>query len=183
MPKLFHRITDLHAQADVVACRRYGVIEMSAGRLIDVRFRPWPKLASLPETRLIGRYQHTHCSGDRCRLYFNQPLGSLNYLSITYVISNRDTRFSTFRNALCVLEEIAEIKRSDAIICDLGNPRISDRLLDRWGWEPLKSSRWHRQFIKRFYGDFSSRVSVPQGMYASPRRVLAPIRALKPATA
>ncbi|MCG8583937.1 MAG: hypothetical protein MI757_04405 [Pirellulales bacterium] len=160
MPSFVQTITDPAASADIVRRRRYGVIEMADGKLTGIRFRPWPKLASLPEIRLVGRWQHARRGGDRCRLYFNQPLSAPNYLSLTYVVSNRDTTYATFRGAVCVLEQVAEIKRSDAILCDLGNPRISDRLLDRWGWEPLKQNRWHRQFIKRFYGDFSTRLKL-----------------------
>ena len=158
MPKLFQRITDLDRQADVVRRRRYGVIEMSEGHLSAVRFRPWPKIASLPEIRLLGRWHHRRLAGDRCWLYYNQPFTASNYLSLTYIVSARDTTLATVRGALCVLEEIAEIKQTGAIICDIGNQRISDRLLARCGWEPLESGRWHRQFIRRFYGDYSTRL-------------------------
>ena len=51
-----------------------------------------------------------------------------------------------------LLNEIARIKRSDAILCDAWNSRMSPRVLHRWGWEPHTSSRWHRNYIKRFYG-------------------------------
>ena len=161
MPVYFQQITDLAAQADRVRRHRYGVIEMSEGRLVGVRFRPWPKLVSLPEIRLLGRLHHNRLAGDRCWLYFNQPLTANNYLSLTYVVSSRDATLATFRGSLCVLEEIAEIKRSDAILCDVGNQKISDRLLARWGWEPMRSSIWHRNFIKRFYGDYSTRLCSP----------------------
>jgi len=53
-----------------------------------------------------------------------------------------------------VLDEIARIKRSDALLTDASNLRISDRLLARWGWVPHTSSRWHRHHIKRFYGNY-----------------------------
>ena len=160
MLRPFYRITDLHASADIVRRRRFGVIEMVQGQFAALQFRPWPKFASLPEIRLAGRWQHARRAGDRCRLYFNQPISSSNFLALTYVVSNRDTTFATFRGALCVLEEIAEIKQSDAILCDLGNPRISQRLLDRWGWQPLTRTRFHRPFIKRFYGDYTSRLAI-----------------------
>jgi hypothetical protein len=169
MPLIFDRITDLAAEAGVVRRRRYGVIEVAAGKLVEVRFRPWPKLASLPEIRLVGRWQHARRAGDRCRLFYNQPLTASNYLSLTYIVSHRDTTLATFRGALCALEEIAEIKQSDAILCDLGNPRISDRLLARWGWEHFRTTSFHRQFIKRFYGDYSSRLVAPRQFFCAPR--------------
>ena len=50
----------------------------------------------------------------------------------------------------------ARIKRSDALLCDVASNRISDRLMRRWGWESHKPQRWHRNFIKRFYGQYPS---------------------------
>ena len=50
------------------------------------------------------------------------------------------------------LDRIAELKRTDAILCDAANLRISDRLLARFGWESHAPGRWSRNFIKRFYG-------------------------------
>ncbi len=143
-------IVDLDA-VEALERGRFGVIEMRAGRLERIRLRPWPKGASLVGVWL-GQRRHKRDSGDRCRLYYNQPWGSSNFLSLRYMASTRDCRLATFHGALVVLDEIARIKRSDAIVCDACNRRISDRLLARWGWEPHTSDRRHRHFIKRFYG-------------------------------
>ena len=56
------------------------------------------------------------------------------------------TSYATFRAALVVLDAIAELKRTDAIVCDAANMRLSDRLMERLGWEPHKPQRWHRNF-------------------------------------
>jgi hypothetical protein len=53
-----------------------------------------------------------------------------------------------------VLDEIARIKQTDAIVCDVRNARISDRLLRRWGWESHVPQSRRRHFIKRFYGEY-----------------------------
>ena len=50
------------------------------------------------------------------------------------------------------------MKQIDAIVCDAGNIRLSDRVMARLGWEPHKPQRWHRNFIRRFYGVYPSRV-------------------------
>jgi hypothetical protein len=73
-------------------------------------------------------------------------------LALTYVLSTRQCRLATFKGALDVLDEIARLKGTDALLCDAANSRISDRLLSRWGWQSHCPSRWHRNFIKRFYG-------------------------------
>ncbi len=151
MLRLFQTVVDLHA-ADVLRRGRFGMIETVDGRLSRIRLRPWPKGGSLLEARVWGRLWHERRSGNRCRLFYNQPWGSANFLTLRYVVSTRDCTLATFHGALVVLDEIARIKGSDAIVCDACNRRISDRLLARWGGEPHTSDRRHRNFIKRFYG-------------------------------
>ena len=154
MPQWFATITDLDAPAACEALRqgRYGVIETAGGRVVAVHLRPWPKLLSWPEiwpTR--GRY-HARGDADRCLLYYNQPRGYANFLALKYIVSTAGTSYATFRAALVELDRIAELKRSDALLCDAANTRLSDRLLARFGWEPHAPGRWRRNFIKRFYG-------------------------------
>ncbi len=133
---------------------RYGVIETREGRLWAIHLRAWPKVISALEADWLGRRYHDRRPGDRCLLYYNQPLGHSNYLALTFVLSHRDCTLATFRRSLAVLDEVARVKRSDAILCDAWNLRISDRLFARWGWQAHKPQRWHRNFIKRFYGAY-----------------------------
>ena len=99
-----------------------------------------------------GSRRHRERPGDRCLLYYNQPRRHPNFLALKYIVSHRDCTLATVQRRVDVLDEVARIKRSDAILCDVWNARISDRLLARWGWEPHSPSRWHRHYIKRFYG-------------------------------
>jgi hypothetical protein len=148
-------ITDIWQDRDRLLSRCHGVIEMRRERFVSLRLRRWPKLVSLPELILWGeRLQHRRQCGDRCLLYFNQPAAFPNFLALKYVVSNRGTTLKTFRGALVILDEIARLKGIDALLCDVANWRISRRLLHRWGWEPHRPSRWHRHYIKRFYGDW-----------------------------
>ena len=78
-------------------------------------------------------------------------------MALAYVIAERGASFATFRRAVTTLDEVARIKGSDGIVCDVSNVRISDRLMIRWGWEPHLESRWHRHYIKRFYGEYDER--------------------------
>jgi len=153
---LFETVIDLAAGADVIRRRRYGVIETAAGRLTAVRFRPFPKWANLLDVFWFGRWQHQsrRAGSDRCRLYFNQPRRFSNFLAVSYMVSGRGTRLETVYAALAALDEIARIKRTDALLADLINSRVSPRLLARQGWQPHKPSRWHRHYIKRFYGEY-----------------------------
>jgi hypothetical protein len=152
--KLFESVHDLRTGAPAVAERRYGVIEMRKGRLARIMLLPWPKLVSWPELWPVPWRYHLRGRADLCRLYYNQPRRFPNFLTLKYVVTTHGTGYRTFRGALTILDAVAAIKHSDAILCDVANARISDRLLARLGWEAHKPQRWHRNFIKRLYGKY-----------------------------
>ena len=129
-----------------------GAIEMIDGRLRAIHLRPWPKRSSVLEAYYWGRWLHRHRAGDRMLLYYAQPWGHANYLALRYAVSTRDCRLATLQGGLAILDEIARLKCSDAIFCDASNRRISERLMARWGWEPLGGRSSGRTFVKRFYG-------------------------------
>jgi hypothetical protein len=147
-------ITDFQVSRDQLRTGRYGVIETAAGSLRAVHLRRWPKLFSFSELWPVVFRFHARGEADRCLLYYNQPRLQPGFLALKYVVSTAGTTYQTFRASLTVLDAIAELKRSDAIVCDAANWRISDRLLARLGWEPLAPRRWHRNYIRRFYGQY-----------------------------
>ncbi len=151
---LTETITNLAAGRERLRTRRYGVIETRAGQLVAVYLRPWPKLLSLRELWPVGDRYHERGPADRCRLYYNQPRGSSNFLALKYVATTRGASYKTFLAALRTLDQIAQIKGTDALVCDAANSRLSDRFLARMGWQPHAPMRWRRNFIKRFYGKY-----------------------------
>jgi hypothetical protein len=154
----FETITDFDAGRERIRARRYGLIEMEQGRLRAVYLRPWPKLFSLLELWPVTMRHHARGEPDRCLLYYNQPRRMPNFLALKYIVSTEGTTYKTFRSSLVVLDAIAALKGTDAIVCDASNRRLSDRLLTRLGWEPHKPQRWHRNFIRRFYGTYPTAV-------------------------
>ncbi|MBN2475391.1 MAG: hypothetical protein JXB62_12340 [Pirellulales bacterium] len=148
---LFDIVTDLHEGEDLLRGRRYGVIEVVDGRFRRVVLRPFPKLISAPGILLCGGSYHRFFAGDRLWLYYNQPRRFPSFLALKYVVSARQTTMGSLSRALAVLDEIARIKQSDALLCDVGNWRITTKLIARWGWVPHCPSRWHRHYIKRLY--------------------------------
>jgi hypothetical protein len=146
----FERVTDLadEGQRGIVRRRRYGLIDMGGDGLRQIAFRPLPKLAG-PFDLPWGRLVHHSATGNRCWLYFNQPMGLEQFLALKFVVSTRRATLACFHGALEVLDEVARIKQIDAIVCDAAYWRISDRLLARWGWQPHKPQCWHRNYIKR----------------------------------
>jgi hypothetical protein len=151
---LFETVNNLADGAEVLRRRHYGLVEVADGRFRRVLLRPFPRVVSAPEIILLGGVYHSRRAGDRCLLYYNQPRRFPHFLALKYVVSARQTTLRTVTRALAVLDEIARLKRSDALLCDVGNWRISTRLLARFGWESHCPSRWHRHYIKRFYGEY-----------------------------
>src|SRR6476646_2662091 len=150
-------IGDLAAGCGRIRAHRYGVIETAGGQLLAIHLRPLPKLLAAPELLPLGPKYHQRGVADRCLLYYNQPRRMANFLALKYIVTTFGTSFRTFRAALVALDAIAEIKQIDAIVCDAANMRLSDRVMARLGWEPHKPQRWHRNFIRRFYGVYPSR--------------------------
>lgn len=145
----FATVTDLEQQRETIRRRRFGRIEISHGRLTAIRYRPWPMQASWWGVWFGRRVTHRSHPGDHCWLYFNQPWGSPDYLALPFIVSSRDACYATFREALSVLDRIAEIKRSAALVCEASNLRISHRLLQRFGWERHLEHSSRRHYIKR----------------------------------
>jgi hypothetical protein len=143
-------VIDLVEGAAALRAGRAGEIEIIGGQLHAIRLRRFARRVSLLESWLQGRWHHARRPGDCCRLYYHQPRQFPNFLALDYVVSTRGASFATFRRALTVLDEIARLKESDALLCDASNARISDRLLARWGWQSHAPMRWRRNFIKRF---------------------------------
>lgn len=154
MNLLSHKVDDLANDREAIRRGRYGMIEVASGRLQAVYLRPLPKLVSIFDVLVSGRLYHRLCSADRAFFFYNQPRRHSNYLSLTYVLSGRGCTLATLHEGLRTLDQVAEIKGSDALLCDAWNWRISQRLLARAGWEPHLKSRLHRHYIRRFYGAY-----------------------------
>ncbi len=153
-------IENHRAAEEAIRRRRYGVIETAAGRLVAIHFRLWPKLLAWPEIWPTGPVYHASGAPDRCLLYYNQPLRHSNFLALKYIVSTQDSSYATFRTALAALDGVARTKGSDALLCDAFNARLSERLMKRFGWQSHRPQRWHRNYVKRFYGSYPD-VQVP----------------------
>lgn len=132
-----------------------GVIMVESGELRAIRRRWWPRLVSGIEATWWAARRLKAAGRDECRLFWSAPRSAPGYLTLKYVWSGAGTRFGTFRTAVAALDQIAWLRRSEAIVCEVFNPRISNRLLVRWGWEQHLLLSGRRHWIKRFYGEWS----------------------------
>ena len=86
------------------------MIEIRGGEFKAIHLRPWPKLVSILGAMLGQRY-HRHARGDRLWLYYNQPRRHRQFLALKFVVSKRNTKWSSMLKALAVLDEIARMKK------------------------------------------------------------------------
>lgn len=131
---------------------RCGRIIMAAGELVEIQRLPWPMSASIVQAwwqNGFGRRQE-----DRCVLDYHQPLGMPTFLTLDYVRSGSRTCYKTFAGASHLLDEIARIRNSQAIVAHVTNTNISDRLLKRLGWERHLAHWRGRHWIKRFHDGY-----------------------------
>ncbi len=147
-------VRDVASNQDLLRRRRYGVIEAANGKFVKIQLKPWPKIASLMEAHWIRGMKSKRVQKDVCRIYFNQAIGHSNYLTLAYGESSLNSTLRTLFAAMDVLNQIAYIKRSDAILAEFTNPRISDRFLKRRDWEQYMEDQPKRHWIKRFYGTY-----------------------------
>ncbi|MCA9126699.1 MAG: hypothetical protein KDB22_06430 [Planctomycetales bacterium] len=145
-------VTNFTADRDLLVRRRAGKIVTQEGslRMVSGRWLPYcgNMLQFLWDTKLRTM------RGDRCELFYHQPLGSSEFITLSYTRSGATTSLATFYAATLVLDEIARLKGSKAIVCHVTNSRISDRLMARWGWQQHCLQWSGRHFIKRFYGEY-----------------------------
>lgn len=177
---MFHwpLITDLARDADELRRWRAGCIEVRGGLFVHVRRLAWSHRPSRWEALTVGRWLHTYRPGDCCRLYYHQPRSCPDFIALDYIQSSRDTSIASCRQALAVLDQVAMLKRSWGIVCDVSNLRISTRLLRRWGWEAHAPMSFRRNYIKRFVWP-----ELPQPMLARPHVESATIEQLLAAQA
>lgn len=146
-------VTRFSAQQNLLRRRQCGHIVVEHSRLVAIYARWWPYFGNLLQAACDQRCRHQM---DRCELYFHVPWTAPHFLTLSYIRSGIKTTPATVMAACKVLEEIAKLKNSVAIVSHITNDRISDRVMERWGWETHCPSLPGRHFIKRFYGKYPS---------------------------
>lgn len=136
----------------ILANRRAGKIVTCAGRLRCIQGRWWPYLGN--HLDVLWDSSIRSMQSDVCELYYHAPLACPRLLTLSYVRSGPKTSLSTFYAATLMLDEIARIKQTGAIVCNVTSGRLTDRLLRRWGWDEHCEGWTGRHFIKRLYGTY-----------------------------
>ncbi len=145
-------VTHIAVHGHQLKARRAGHIVVQHGQLVAVFGRWWPYLGNHLRAAWDQRFRQT--SEDHCELFYHTAISSPQFLTLSYLHSGEKTSVSSVYAATLVLDEIARLKSSLAIVCNVTNDRISDRALARWGWESHCHAWTGRHFIKRFYGEY-----------------------------
>lgn len=167
--------TSMATACSQVTAFRAGRILTKSGQLAAVQARWWPYRGNLwtgywearqrsdkfrevaikqVEGPKVDGPASMGSSQDWCELFYHQPWSSRDFISLAYVRAGLTTSISTLYLAAAALDQIARLKNSSAIVCHVTNDRISDRLLERWGWHRHCLHWSGRHFIKRFYGQY-----------------------------
>ena len=166
---LFEKILDVESNIAKLRQRRYGAIEVIDGQLQAVHLKPWPKVISAAEINLFGRRTHHKVPQDRCVLYYNQPWFHSNFLALKYILSNFGASYASFLRTTQILDQVAFIKKSAAIVCEASNIRLSGRLMNRLGWERHLPGSQRRHFIRRFYGEYPEHAKIASLHFSIPK--------------
>ena len=145
-------ITNWHLEGHRAASWTAGSILTREGHLVLAR-RTW---LSYKATRLrtIWDQWRRHGPPGTCELFFHKSRQQPEFLVLGYVKSERRATLSSLYCATLLLDEVARLQAAHAIVADVSNARLSDRLLLRWGWQPHCTHWRGRHFIKRFYGTY-----------------------------
>lgn len=149
-------ISDPLQQPELVRRWRCGRIVMQAGKLVRVERRRLVGSVSMAQVWWQSRYGRP--DDDLCWLDYHQPLGMPAFLTLDYIRSGRSAGYKTFVGACHVLDEIARLRGASAIVAHVSTASISDRLLERLGWQRHLEHWSGRHWIRRFYDGYPESV-------------------------
>lgn len=125
---------------------------MRSGRLVEIQ-RKWV-CGSVSVAQVWWEARYGRNDDDVCWLDYHQPRGMPSFLTLDYVRSGSLAGYKSFAGACHVLDEIARIRGAVAIVAHVSNGSISDRLLQRFGWQRHLEHWQGRHWIRRFYDGY-----------------------------
>ena len=140
-------VYSVEENAEKVSSWRYGEIELANGRLNAIYPRWWPRMGSLWESRWDNFYRTM--PADHCIAYYAFPHSAPGYMSVLYARSGPNTQYKTVYSAVSTMDQIAKLRNSNAIVCQMVSQRGTERLMNRWGYVRHATSLGDNHYIKR----------------------------------
>jgi len=151
-------ISDPRVEERKIRRWKCGRIVMKDGKLVEIQHRMLCGNVSVAQVWLQAKFGRRE--DDCCWLDYHQPFGMPSFLTLDYIRTGTLASYKTFIGACHVLDEIARIRATSAIVAHVTNRNISDRLLRRHGWERHMEAWKGRHWIRRFYQGYpDSRVN------------------------
>ena len=141
-------VTSMDGNADRIRSWNYGELELFDGELLGIYPRWWPCMAS--EWESIQDSTIRSLPTDFCRVYYAFPKRAPGFMSVLYARSGPKTQYKTLYRGVVVMDEIARLRDSHAIVCQMINLRTSERLMNRWGYVRHALAMGDNHYIKRF---------------------------------
>ena len=145
-------LTDPRENTDLLKRWRCGRIIMKAGKLQQIRRRWLPSTVSVAQ--VLWQMTYGRMDDDICWLDYHQPIGMPGFLTLDYVRSGHKAGYKSFAGAVHVLDEIARARNAVAIVAHVTNGGISDRFMQRMGWQQHLQQWSGRHWIRRFYDGY-----------------------------
>lgn len=145
-------ITGFSEDASKVRRWRSGRIVMRDGRLDRIERRLTVGAVSVAQVWWQSRYRGL--TGNVCQLDYHQPFGMPGFLTLDYIRGGDACSYKTFAGACHVLDQIARERQAQAIVANITNQAISDRFLQRMGWQQHLDTWSGRHWIRRFYDGY-----------------------------
>ena len=142
--RMTNQIVSVDSRAIAV---RYGVVEVHNDHAYQIQRRLLPKMPSIWEAWLDACWRRL--PDNEVRLYYNVPYRCDGFMVLAYARAGSKTSLASFRTGLSVLEEIAKLKRLQAIVCHATNPRLTERVMNYFGYNRHASHLKGYHYIKR----------------------------------
>ena len=149
------KVTDLRSGESEIRKWRCGRIVMRDGKLVEIQHRLCCGSVSVAQVWWQARYGRS--DDTICWLDYHQPFGMPGFLTLDYVRSGHQAGYKTFVGACHLLDEVARIRGATALVANVTNGNISDRFLQRMGWEQHMQKWSGRHWIRRFYDGYPQR--------------------------
>jgi hypothetical protein len=124
------------------------MIILRHGQLVVVQARWWPRWGTVFGA-MMDRVAR-NLPDDECRFYYAFPRTSPGFMSLLYVHAGEKTTYKTFHQGIAAIESLAKLNRSQAIVCQVTNDRLTERMMRRWGYVKHAEHLGRDHYIRRF---------------------------------
>ncbi len=140
-------VTTLAGNEKRVSKWRYGEVVLRNGRVVSIQARWWPRWGTVWGA-MVDRVVRS-LPEDECRFYYSFPRSAPGYMSLLYVHAGEKTYYQTFHQGIEAMDAIAGLRKARAIVCQVTNDRLNDRMMTRWGYVKHAENLGDNHYIRR----------------------------------